>query len=99
MLSSVGISGYGDYKASNYGKNALLVTMGSISIWFSYRTPVAVTDGVEFFITENQWGPTTGKHLNWIDPDKSKRIPNQEFDQRLSYILEKFNLIPVNINT
>ena len=48
--------------------------------------------GNELVISENVWGTTTGKHLNWINEDKTKRIPNKEFEQKLSKILTKFDL-------
>ena len=49
------------------------------SIWFSYQTPVAAQVGSDFCISENIWSKTTGKHLNLVHPDKSKRVPNLEF--------------------
>jgi len=30
---------------------------------------------------KNEWGTTTGKHLNWIQPDKKKRVTGKEFDR------------------
>ena len=30
------------------------------------------------------WGPTTGKHLNAIDSDKSRRIPGDKFEALLA---------------
>ena len=35
----------------------------------------------EVYISENCWGATTGKHLNFIDRDKSKRLPRWEFEE------------------
>ena len=29
----------------------------------------------------NNWRTTTGKHLNWIQPDKKKRVTKEEFDR------------------
>jgi len=32
-------------------------------------------------VRENQWWPTTGKHLNWIDGgDQKERLSKEEFD-------------------
>jgi hypothetical protein len=57
----------------------------AIKVWFSYETPIAfqVFDGAgKQFIRENDWSNTTGKHLNYIDPDKSNRISGIEFEKR-----------------
>ncbi|MDP3066215.1 MAG: hypothetical protein Q8N08_05685 [Methanobacteriaceae archaeon] len=47
---------------------------------FSYDQIVAVRcpDG-ELFVSVNEWGTTTGRHLNSIEPDKGKRLPFTEF--------------------
>lgn len=86
------IHNYGNYSSDNYGANSLRVTIGSLTIYFSYRTPVAFRAFGEFVIRENDWGSTTGKHLNWIDPDKSVRIPGEEFEKKFSKVLSKLGL-------
>jgi hypothetical protein len=49
-------------------------------LWFSYETPIAVyVPGEGTFIRQNEWSTTTGRHLNEIDSDKSKRITGDEF--------------------
>jgi hypothetical protein len=35
--------------------------------------------GEDWTLCQNDWGPTTGKHLNHIDPDKSKRLDQETF--------------------
>ena len=51
------------------------------SFYFSYHTLIAFWHPVTgLVIRENDWGPTTGKHLNGISPDKSKRVPSGEFE-------------------
>ena len=47
---------------------------GSVDLYFSYKTLVGV-DGV---CSVNNWGNTTGKFLNEIQPDKSKRVEHDE---------------------
>ncbi len=47
---------------------------GSVDLYFSYKTLVGV-DGV---CSVNDWGNTTGKLLNEIQPDKSQRKPHSE---------------------
>ena len=76
---------YGKYSSNNYGVNTLRFNMPNITIWYSYQTPVAfMHPSTGFVIRENDWGPTTGKHLNWIDADHSKRIPGEEFEKKLA---------------
>ena len=75
---------YGKYSSSNYGANCIVFQTAKGRFWFSYQTMVAfkVFDGTgDFYIRENAWGPTTGKHLNWIDRDKAKRINTVLFEE------------------
>ena len=81
------ISSYGDYASSNYGAHALRVTIGSLTVYFSYKTPVAFQTPHGLVCSENVWSTTTGKHLNWIQPNKKNRIPNAEFEQRFKDVL------------
>jgi len=78
------ISSYGQYSSGNYGAHCLLVTIGDCDLYFSYQTLVAFchpTTGL--VVRENDWGPTTGKHLNWIDGgNKKKRISGEEFAEK-----------------
>lgn len=61
-------------------QNAIRIEAGSVIVWYSYQTPVAfLIPGYGMVVHQNQWGPTTGKHLNKIDPDKSKRVTIKEF--------------------
>lgn len=71
---------YGNYSSSNYGVNSLVFEDGRNSFWFSYETLVAFRINGEFHIVKNYWGPTTGKHLNWINGNKDKRETMEEFN-------------------
>jgi hypothetical protein len=77
---------YGSYTNDNYGAHALQFFLPGITIWFSYRTPVAfMVIGSPRLVRQNEWGPTTGKHLNWIDGgDKASRIDGTEFERLLT---------------
>ena len=87
------IRSYGDYASSNYGAHALEVTIGTLTVYFSYKTPVAYhTPGTGTVCTENVWGVTTGKHLNWIQPNKKARLNNAEFERCFKSVLEKYGL-------
>lgn len=73
------------------GGNFNRIDLGNeITFWYSYETIVAFkTRETGFCVTENVWGPTTGKHLNWIS-NKSQRLPREEF-------LNKLNSLRLNI--
>ncbi len=48
---------------------------------FSYETPIAFrTPSQGWTVRQNDWGPTTGRHLNYYPGD---RIPSEEFEQAL----------------
>ena len=69
--------------------NFTRVDVGGVTFWFSYRTCVAFNrhDGTGPVVRENDWGPTTGKHLNWIDDgDKGRRVPANVFQSALSTV-------------
>lgn len=86
------ISNYGRYSSDNYGANSLRVDIGALTLYYSYETIVAFQSRGEFKIRENDWSVTTGKHLNWIDEDKSKRITGTEFEELLQKELEFYGL-------
>lgn len=77
------IRNYGQYSNDNYGAHTLRVTVGRLTVWFSYETPVAFSiPGQGMVVRENDWGPMTGKHLNWIDGgDRGTRVPSDEFEK------------------
>lgn len=79
---------YGNYPSDNYGVSSLKFTdSSSRTFYFSCKTLVAFrTAKTGLVCLKNYWGPTTGKHLNWIQPDHSKRIKQAEFDKLLTTI-------------
>ena len=86
----------GPYYFDKYGKCSS-ARIGSLKFYYSYNTLVAFEDlsnGI-FLISKNQWGKTTGKHLNWINDDKSIRIPYKEFLDKVNNILNNYKLINV----
>ena len=82
--------------------NALRFDFGGVlQVWFSYQTPVAysVMDGPKR-VRRNEWGPTTGKHLNAIDGgDKPSRIDGGQFESSLSKLLEHPTFAGSDINS
>ena len=88
------IKNYGDYASDNYGAHSLVITLGQLEVYFSYKTPVAFCTNEDGLVcSENIWSTSTGKHLNWIQSDKSKRIKNADFDARLTATLKRFGLL------
>lgn len=65
--------------------NAKMVTIAGTRFYFSYETLVAVETNDELVVHENDWGSTTGKHLNSIDGGskeaKAERISSSDFEQ------------------
>lgn len=87
------IGSYGEYSTGNYGVNCKYMDLGNIKLYYSYETIIGYsTNSGGLVLTENVWGNTTGKHLNWLDRDKKKRIPYNEFQKRLKSVLsDKFS--------
>lgn len=79
------IEPYGNYSSSNYGVHSLRVDVGELTVWFSYKTPVAFRHlGGPKIVRQNDWSTTTGKHLNAIDGGgaaKKDRVPGVEFER------------------
>ena len=72
---------YGNYSSSNYGSHTLCFkNENGGKFWFSYETLVAFQAKGEFHIIKNYWSNTTGKHLNWINSDKSIREDEETFN-------------------
>jgi hypothetical protein len=70
------------------------VTLGDVTVWFSYRTPIAfVAPGHPVTVRENDWGLTTGKHLNHLNYGPDGRIPGAEFQQRLDSVLSAMQTV------
>lgn len=80
---------YGEYSSDNYGAHSLCFKTPTGQYWFSYNTLVAFIINGEFHIIKNYWGPTTGKHLNWIDNDKSIREDQETFEENLDRLTSR----------
>lgn len=79
------LPGWDVYCKNTTGQNALRFDLGDVTVWYSYKTIVAFRDSFgKRYVRQNDWGPTTGKHLNAIDGgDKKARIPGDEFERKL----------------
>ena len=58
---------------------------GSIDLYFSYETLVAVNN----VVSQNDWSKTTGKLLNELESDKSKRVEHKEVLEEAQRQLKK----------
>ena len=92
-LDDVVLWNYGDYSSDNYGAHSQAVSMGNKTLYFSYNTLVAFkgynSKGKYFNCCRvNDWGKITGKHLNRIQPDHTKRIERAEFEKMLNEFLK-----------
>lgn len=74
---------YGNYSSGNYGAHCLQFSVNGLTVYFSYSTLVAFHGKYGLVVRQNDWGPTTGKHLNWINRDKASRIDGVEFEKQL----------------
>lgn len=68
---------------------------GGIKIWFSYETPIAFwTAETGEIVRQNDWGPTTGKHLSWVDNgNKHARVDGATFERRLNMIIDNHVIV------
>lgn len=70
--------------------NAKEITIGPLTLYFSYRTIVAFQHySTGLVCRENAWSTTTGKHLNAIMPNKKSRISEEEFNKKLQPLLDR----------
>lgn len=85
---------YGQYRSENYGSHCQKLVIGNLTLYFSYDTVIAfAAPGMtSLAISVNVWGPTTGKHLNWICSDKARRIPYTEFKAKLDAKLKEMRV-------
>ena len=79
-MKMIKFENYGNYRNEGYGAHTIMFTDSeNRDIYFSYKTIVAFRSKDGLKIIENQWGPVTGKHLNWINDDKKIRLTQDEF--------------------
>jgi hypothetical protein len=72
---------------------ATIVTLGPITLVYSYSTVVAfAVAGEGWTASENVWSKTTGKHLNQEVPRGVERIPHAEFSDKLDAILTRVSV-------
>lgn len=93
MTTQPSIGSYMQHSSNNYGVNSLYFECGDLRVYFSYQTPVAFwTPTTGIVCRENDWSATTGKHLNAIQPKKSKRIVGRLFEEQLSVVVDRLGM-------
>ena len=73
--------------------NFSVVQLGRLVVIFSYSTPIGFSVGGEAWtLSENLWGQTTGKHLNYFGAES--RIEREKFEALLTQVLKDHSLVP-----
>lgn len=77
--------------------NYASVLIGNITLHYSYATVIAYEVGMRNpVVRKNNWGPTTGKHLNAIDGGsafaKAERLDGDVFESQLSAIVNQIEV-------
>lgn len=64
-----------------------LVGLNDLSIWFSYRVPIAFAHpSIGCKARVNEWGGVTARHLAQVDPTPSESLPGTQFESMLSEV-------------
>ena len=87
-------------KLNQIASNFTSVEIGGYTFYFSYETCIGIKGLSDTFVSENVWSNTTGKHLNQLEPDKKKRLPNEQFKKLVVRLEERalLNAIPYEEN-
>lgn len=84
---------YGNYSSENYGSHCQAISIGNVSLWFSYDTVIAFAAGNGRKVIKNYWSTTTGRHLNCIDGgNKKDRLDAETFEKELKKALKEHNI-------
>ena len=71
----------------------MAIQIGKVTLWFSYDTVVAFGEhGHAIRVSENLWGPTTGKHINAILGPSGERLKRDNFEKQLEECLKRHDL-------
>ena len=65
------------------------VVLKNLILYFSYKTIIAFNYNGLITISKNVWSKTTGRHLNYVNDDKSIRVDNTKFNELLNSVLER----------
>lgn len=69
------------------------LSIGPLTMVFSYSTCVAfAVAGEGWFVSENVWSKTTGKHITQETPRGVERIPHSVFEKKLAEVLGRIEV-------
>lgn len=78
------------------GPNTTRVEVNGLTLYFSYQQLVAFRKGTMLCVRENEWGNTTGKHINAIpDSKRVQKLSEEEFTSIWNEVSEQV-LFPVH---
>ena len=78
------------YHPTEKANYSAVTVFDALKVWFSYNTIIAFwTPDSGLVVSENVWSKTTGKHLNWLEPDKKCRVSNDDFNAMLFSIMDR----------
>ena len=75
-----------------------VAVVNEVTLFFSYKSLIAVKSPDGLLIHENIWGTTTGRHLHKINSDTSKRINKDDFLKQVQEIWGRYK-IDVSLET
>lgn len=69
-------------KPNGYSGQAYYVRIGAVNLYYSYNTLIAVRGpGGVRARRSNEWGPTTGKHINLLGIRDMPEVSEEELDK------------------
>lgn len=74
------------------------VTLGNVTLYFSYHTCIGVDDGKNVSVRANEWGTTTGKHINYLKNNFGSRVNSGLTEGAFQTILDKVLHVPANVD-
>lgn len=80
----------------NERPNFVVIEIGDLRFSFSYNTCIAYwAPGEGLVVSENIWGPTTGRHINMVSHSlTANRLPRDEFEKRLNDVMSRLVFQP-----
>jgi len=95
---TIGIESYGNYRHKNYGAHTIKVDIDGLTVWFSYKTPIAFWLPPEKVIMRvNDWNRTTGGHLQAVKHSRYGDVlvvSGNVFERRLEAALARVGRHP-----
>ena len=92
MITKITLQNLG---TANKNRVVISTSRGQFILYFSYETLVGIDYGYKEkqvrAVIENQWSTTTGKLLNEIEPDKTKRVKPAEFNEKVAEMMKFIN--------